>query len=68
MASFTEPPFTGQIFAKYFFKLYHQKIFAVSFKSYIQLVLKIHSYPSSILLELKLILLQILLLQWAVFN
>ena len=31
----------GQISAKYFFKLYHQKIFAVSFKSYIQLVLKI---------------------------
>ena len=31
----------GQISAKYFFKLYRQKIFAVSFKSYIQLVLKI---------------------------
>ena len=26
----------GQISAKYFFKLYRQKIFAVSFKSYIQ--------------------------------
>ena len=31
----------GQISAKYFFKLYCQKIFAVSFKSYIQLVIKI---------------------------
>ena len=31
----------GQISAKYFFKLYHQKIFEVSFKRYIQLVLKI---------------------------
>ena len=31
----------GQISAKYFFKLYRQKIFAVSFKSYIQLVLNI---------------------------
>ena len=31
----------GQISAKYFFKLYRQKIFAVSFQSYIQLVLKI---------------------------
>jgi len=29
----------GQIPSKYFFKLYPQKIFAVSFKSYIQLVL-----------------------------
>ena len=35
----------GQISAKYFFKLYHQKIFAVSFKSYIQLVLKISFIP-----------------------
>jgi len=47
----------GQISAKYFFKLYHQKIFEVSFKRYIQLVLKFHSYPSCKLLELKLILL-----------
>jgi len=31
----------GQISAKYFFKLYRQKIFAASFKSNIQLVLKI---------------------------
>ena len=31
----------GQISAKYFFKLYRHKIFAVSFKSYIQLVLNI---------------------------
>ena len=31
----------GQISAKYFFKLYSQKIFGVSFESYIQLVLKI---------------------------
>ena len=42
----------GQISAKYFFKLYHQKIFAVSFKSYIQLVLKIsftsYSQPACI--------------------
>ena len=33
----------GQISSKYFFKLYPQKIFAVSFKNYIQLVLKISS-------------------------
>ena len=38
---FPEAPFMGQISSKYFFKLYRQKIFAVSFKSYIQLVLKI---------------------------
>ena len=31
----------GQISTKYFFQLYHQKIFAVSLKGYIQLVLKI---------------------------
>ena len=30
----------GQISTKYFFKLYRQKIFAASFESYIQLVLK----------------------------
>ena len=30
-----------QIYSKYFFELYPKKIFAVSFKSYIQLVLKI---------------------------
>ena len=41
IASFTEHPFMGQISSKYLFKLYHQKIFAVSFKSCIQLVLKV---------------------------
>ena len=41
IAFFSEAPFMGQISAKYFFKLYRQKIFAVSFKSYIQLVLNI---------------------------
>ena len=35
------PPSWGQISPKYLFWLYRQKIFAVSFKSYIQLVLKI---------------------------
>ena len=35
---FLEVPFMGQISAKYFFKIYCQKIFAVSFTSYIQLV------------------------------
>ena len=43
----------GQISAKYFFKLYRQKIFAVSFKSYIQLVLKVSftSYLRPALIE-----------------
>ena len=43
----------GQISAKYFFKLYRQKIFAVSFQSYIQLVLKISftSFPQPALIE-----------------
>ena len=43
----------GQISAKYLFKLYRQKIFAVSFKSYIQLVLNISftSFPQSALIE-----------------
>ena len=31
----------GQIYTKYFFKLYRQKIFAATFESYIQMVLKI---------------------------
>ena len=56
-----------QISAKYLFKLSRQKIFAVSVRSYIQLVLKISftmwiSHPSCNLLELKLILLYILFL------
>ena len=46
----------GQISAKYFFKLYRQKIFAVSLKSYVQLVPPFHSHPSSSLIELQLIL------------
>ena len=41
IAILTEPPFMGQISAKYLFKLYCQKIFAVNSKSYIQLVLKV---------------------------
>ena len=43
----------GQISSKYFFKIYLQKIFAVTFKSYIQLVLKISftSFPQPALIE-----------------
>ena len=43
----------GQISAKYFFKLYRQEIFAASFESYIQLVLKISftSFPQPALIE-----------------
>ena len=52
----------GQILAKYFFKLYCQKIFAVSFKSYVQLVPLFYSHPFHSLLELQLILVKILLL------
>ena len=43
----------GRIWSKYFFKIYLQKIFAVTFKSYIQLDLKISftSFPQPALLE-----------------
>ena len=41
IAFLPDASFMGQISTKYFFKLYHKKIFAVSFKSYIQLVPKI---------------------------
>ena len=49
----TEAPFMGQISAKYLLKLYCRKIFAFSFKSYIQLVLKISFtfFPQPALIE-----------------